>query len=85
MRGNKEVMDNMIEDNRKAALRMETQLDQISDKIGDKILTTVGGEIANLARIMTQFMLNKDERPARLKQATEQQSTEEEDERTEQI
>ena len=52
IKGNKEVLENIIEDNKISAERMEAQI----DSIGDKISTSVGAKIANLARIMTQFM-----------------------------
>ena len=82
VRGNKEALDKIIEDNKISAQRMEAQLEQLTDKIGDKISTTVGGEIANLARIMTQFIVKKDEKPKKTKNRKENQS-EEDDEKIE--
>ena len=61
MKNNQEVLETIAEDGKKSAERMEMQI----ASIGDKISTTVGVEIANLARIMTNFLTkeNKPEEP----------------------
>ena len=76
MKGNKEVLEELVENNRKAAERMETQL----DSIGEKISSAVGTEIASLARVMTQFMIKnakKDDDPASGQIAKEKSEEEE--------
>ena len=76
MKGNKEVLEELVENYRKAAERMETQI----DSIGEKISSTVGTEIASLARVMTQFMMKnakKDDNPASGQNAKEQPEEEE--------
>ena len=55
-KANKDIFDNIIAENKNAAERMEEQI----DKIGDKITSSVGNEIANLSRILTQFMIRQD-------------------------